>query len=66
MKPFKLSHESWLDSVSVCMLMAIFVADVQKDLVDDGVFLVVVFSCGLVTLVGSAGLAQFYTRKEIR
>ena len=38
MKPFKLSHESWLDSVSVCMLMAIFVADVQKSFVDDGAF----------------------------
>jgi hypothetical protein len=65
-KPFKLSHESWLDSVSVCMLMAIFVADIQQSFVDDSVLLLVVFFCGLVTLVGSAGLAQFYTRKEIR
>jgi hypothetical protein len=67
-QPFKLSHESWLDSVSVCMLMAIFVADVQKDIaaVDDNVFLIVVCVCALLVLAASAGLAQWYTRKKIR
>jgi hypothetical protein len=67
-KPFKLSHESWLDSISVCILMAIFVADIQKDIdtIDDKTFLQVVFFCGLVVLVASATLAQWYTRKAIR
>jgi hypothetical protein len=67
-QPFKLSHESWLDSVSVCTLMAIFVADIQKDIdeVENNVFLVVIYCCGLVGLVVSAGVAQWYTRKRIR
>ena len=50
------------------MLMAIFVADIQKDIdtIDDKTFLQVVFFCGLVVLVASAALAQWYTRKAIR
>ena len=29
-RPFKLAHESTLDSVSVLLLMAIFIADIHK------------------------------------
>ena len=51
-RPFKLSHESTLDSVSVLLLMAIFVSDIQKDLntVDSNLrtFLISVFFASLV------------------
>ena len=50
------------------MLMAIFVADIQKDIdtIDDTVFLQIVFFCGLVVLVASAVFAKWHTRKAIR
>ena len=31
MRPFKLAHESTLDSISVLLLMAIFISDIHKD-----------------------------------
>ena len=69
-KPFKLSHETWLDSVAICILMAIFAADMaadaQKDLSDHNTFLSIVFFAGVLVLIVCAGLAKWYTRKEIR
>jgi hypothetical protein len=71
-KPFKLPHESWLDSVSVCTLMAIFVADIQKDMKTiktvqySANLFYIVLGGGLLVLVTTAVLAQVFTRKTIR
>ena len=67
-RPFKLPQESILDSVCVLMIMAIFAADIHKDLVSirSNGFLVFMAVTGLIVLVVSTVLAGWQTRKMIR
>jgi hypothetical protein len=65
-KPFKLAHESWLDSVCVLVVMLTFVADVQVAVVGNTTFQIVVVVTGVVILVACALVAKHLTRKEIR
>jgi hypothetical protein len=67
-KPFKMAHESWLDSVCVLVVMLTFVADIQQNLptIGNTTFIVVVVVTGLVLLVASTLMAKHLTRKEIR
>ena len=69
-RPFKLRHESQLDSVCVALLVVIFGTDIQKDLStiesNRTSLLVCVFFAAVVMLVAATVLGWFETRKVIR
>jgi hypothetical protein len=69
-RPFKIWHESQLDSVCVGLLLVIFAADIQTDVWEDDetlrLFLTVVFFLSLAVLLASTARGWWKTRKMIR